>query len=548
MFIYHFNRLIRNKILWGFFAIIIAIAFVAVDSCYQSPMERQAIGELNGEKISAQEFDQVVHGIRGFGRERDNDTPVHVVDRRAWEQIAAQRTAEKAGMKTTVAEVQAALREVPMFQGPNGFNMQQYLQALSGMNMTVPMFEASMFRQLSVMKCIAAASSAGWISPMELDDAIAGRTDKFTVQVAEITNGFLQAQIKLTEKDYQKFYTDNKSRYALPDQIQVRYVAVPASNYLSSVTVAEVDLQDYYDTNSDKYTRTTSSNTTEIVPFDKVKGEITAELKLQAALYTASTALSFQVLGDLDDSVTNKSPVLEYAKAKKLQVRTSPLFGRDDPLPWAEDAEKFKEAAFELDMESVTFRNSLAEGKKSVYLIELIKTVPAYTPKYEQVLPEVKIQALAKARSDAFEKKVKEIRETLVKQTEAGKKFAEIAKATGLNVSTSITYSANELQSTRFAHQYQVAYSAMNVAKGKISEAVPASASMSILVYVQDRKPGDALSEQMIRPQLRAQLSRRGGANVGDWLKWNLAQQQFKPSRELLPEDAKAEELPPDER
>ena len=52
MFIYHFNRLIRNRILWGFFAIIIAVAFVAVDSCFRQPQETQTAGVIDGKKIS----------------------------------------------------------------------------------------------------------------------------------------------------------------------------------------------------------------------------------------------------------------------------------------------------------------------------------------------------------------------------------------------------------------------------------------------------------------------------------------------------------------
>ena len=110
MFIYHFNRLIRNRILWGFFAIIIALAFVAVDSCYRNVPDARPVGKLNGKKIHSQRFDQVVRSLRGVGRGRDNDTPAHVIDRRAWEQIAAAENAVNNGMKTTVPEIQAALR------------------------------------------------------------------------------------------------------------------------------------------------------------------------------------------------------------------------------------------------------------------------------------------------------------------------------------------------------------------------------------------------------------------------------------------------------
>lgn len=541
MFIYHFNRLIRNKFLWGFFAVIIAIAFVAVDACYQSPLERESAGTLNGKKVSAQEFSDVVRSIRGFGRNRDNTTPVHVVDRRAWEQIAALQNAEKVGLKTTTIELQNTLIGWPAFQGPNGFDMNRYRMTLGEMGMGPEVFEKLMVRQLAVMKSLRLAGSAGWVSAMEMEDELAGLTDYFTVQAATISNTFAKARIKQEEKDYKKYYEDIKKNYALPDQVQVRYVTVPASNFVGSVSVSEGDIQDFYDSNIDKYMRKTSSNTTETTPLEKVKGEIVAELKLEAALYTASTSVSFEVFGALEND-TNAAAVANFAKAHKLPVKTSPMFSADERLYWTENSENFHEAVSELDMEGIDSRIGVAEGKKSVYLIELVKSVPAHTQKYEEVKNEVKEACLAKARNDAFDKKCKEVREALDKQLAAGKKFADAAKAMSMNVSTSITYTVNDIQNTKFDHNYQIAYGTMGVQKGKISEAIPISATDSLLVYVADRKRGDALAEQMVSAQLRSNLARRSDPQVSDWLKWNLARQNFEPKNPLLPEDAKAEE------
>ena len=55
MFIYHFNRLIVTHPV-GILAIIIAIAFVAVDSCFK-PQDAQSAGTING-KNSYDQFDR----------------------------------------------------------------------------------------------------------------------------------------------------------------------------------------------------------------------------------------------------------------------------------------------------------------------------------------------------------------------------------------------------------------------------------------------------------------------------------------------------------
>ena len=540
MFIYHFNRLIRNRILWGFFAIIIAIAFVAVDSCYRSPMEGRDVGSLNGKTISYLQFDQVVRGIRGVGRNRDNETPAHIVDRRAWEQLAAVALAKKNGMGVTPQEIRDELRNNPAFQGPNGFDMNRYTLVLRDQGMTPATFEAMVAHQLAMMKCGVLADSSTWVSPMELEDELASMTDKFTVQVVSISNAFVNADLKLTDADLKKYYEENKESFALPEQVQVRYVEVPVSNYLASVKVSEAELQDFYDSNVDQYTRTTTNNTTETIPFEQVRTNIVQEMSLEAARYTASTSLSFQIYADNVD--TNKDILAEFAKAKNLKIKTSPLFGANDRLFWAEDSAKVSEGVFELDPEVPEMRFTVVDCKNLAYVIELVKRVPAHTPSLKDAMADVRSRALTRARHDAFDKKIKESREALEKSLKAGKTFADAARAQSLNVSTSITYSCNEIQNTKFDNSYQIAYGAMGVQKGGISEGIPASISKSLLVYVQDRVPGDAMALEMVRTQLRSNLHRRGGSHFAERLKWNLSKQDFEPSRPLLPEDTKLTE------
>ena len=541
MFIYHFNRLIRNRLLWGFFAIIIAVAFVAVDSCFRNPADAHPAGRMNGKKISTSRFDQIVHSLRGNGRNRDNETPNHVIDRRAWEQIAAVENAAGNGMKTSVPEIQAALREMPAFQGSNGFDMERYKMMVRNMGFTPEYYEKLLAHQLTLMKSATLVNSASWISPMELDSELASMTDRFTVQIAYVSNTFANAEMPLKDEDYKKYYEEHKESFGLPDRIQVRYVVIPATNYLAVATTPDdAELQDYYDTNSDKYTRTTTNNTTETIPFEEVRGKIMDELKLQAAVYAASTSATFRVYSDVINTNVQKDVLGEFAKAEKLTVQTSPFFSVNDPLPWVEsgNGRKFSEAVFELDPERVDSRFCVVECTKSVYVVELVKREEAHVPPYEEVVASVKTRTLNQARTDAFEKVVKEKKEGLDKEMSAGKAFADAAKGLGMNVSTSITYTVSDMQNVRFDNSFSVAYGARSVLKGKVSDAIPASSKLSLLVYVQDRQPGDPLSSEMIRSQIRSSRAGRGGDKFSEWLKWDLAQQKFEPAKALLPEDA----------
>ncbi len=536
MFIYHFNRLIRNRFLWATFAIFIALAFVGVGSCMKQPQEGQSVGKINGKSITANDFRMVVRAIRGFGQNRDNETSAAVVDRRAWEQLAARELAEENGINPGSREVQNALREAQPFQGPNGFDINRYRAIIQQQGFTPARYENLVAQQLSLSKNAALVQTANWISPMELEDELAGMTDIFTVRTVSMSNKFANAKMDLTDDDYLKFYEENKETFALPDQVSVRYIAVPLSNYMASVSLSEDDMLSYYDDNIDEFQRSTTNNTTETIPFAEAKTKVENALKLEQSLYCAETNLKFTIYGAL---AGGKAITLEStAKDKGVKIKTSPLFGVDDQLFWAQNAEDFIAMAFELDPEREDSKYGVIAGTDVIYVLEQLKKSDAHTPAFEKVLDKIRPQALTKARNEAFSDYSEKLSDEMSELLKKGKSFTDAAKAKAMNVSTSITYSVNTIRNQQFENSFSIAYGSMSLRKGEISKAVPTSATESLLIHIEDRKPGDALSAEMMRPQVRSGISRRRSTDIfGEWLAWNLKQQDFVPTRPLIDED-----------
>ena len=120
MVILQFNKLIRNKLIWGVFAIAIS-AFFAFDFLLTGgdPGEsRASAGELNGEEVAASRFSRFAEDARGFGRNRNTTLSNAEVNRAAWENIAAYMVAEKLGLVATDKEVrEGVLRQ---FTGQGG--------------------------------------------------------------------------------------------------------------------------------------------------------------------------------------------------------------------------------------------------------------------------------------------------------------------------------------------------------------------------------------------------------------------------------------------
>lgn len=534
MFIYHFNRLIRNRILWGFFAIIISLAFVSVGSCMRSPQQGQSAGSINNKAVTLDEFTLATQAIRGFGQNRDNEMSASVVDRRAWEQLAADRVAKANGLQAGAEEIRGALREAPAFQGANGFDINRYRYIIAQQGLTPTKYEQLVALQISLMKNAALIQSADWVSPMELDDELASMTDLFTVQTTTISNTFADAEMKLTDDDYLKFYEENKSSFALPEQVAVQYAAIPVTNYIKYVSVSKADMEEYYDSNIENYQHTTTNNTTETQPFDEVKDKIEKAMLRDEARYCASTSLTFKIYGRL---AMSSNVLEETAAAQGVTVKFSPLFSASDKLSWAQNGDEFITTAFELDPERSDSRVGIVTGTDYIYVIQQLKRIEAHTPGFEEVLNQIRPRALAKARSDAFTAYAEKINEELSTLMKQGKTFAEAASSKAMNVSTSITYSVNSVQNQKFENSFAIAYGAMSLHKGELSKPIPASAKESLIVYIQDRQPGDALSAEMMRPQVRAGIARRRSSDLfSGWLAWNLKQQKFEPRLPLAAE------------
>ena len=530
MFIYRFNQLIRSRLLWGFFAIIISFAFVAVGSCFKAPPESVA-GKINGKNISKGTYDQIMESARKVAQRNQGKEPaLRELDRRAWEQIAAMQVAAENGMTAKTDEVRSEI--LNMFQGPNGgFDYDRYRLVLRNQGFSEASYERLMGQQILLMKVGSVMESAQWVSPMELDDELAAMTDSFTVQTVTLSNRFAAADMPVTDEDYKAFYETTKESFGLPDRVSVRYISIPLSNYLERVTVSDESLLDFYDAHVDRYQVTDTNNVTTTKPFEEVKDGIFAEVRLEEAHACAETNITFAVFGRRAKNAPEIT-LEAIAVQEQTEVKTSPLFSQHEPLFWTSDPQAFAAMAFDLDLESVDTRFGIVNGKTDLFVIELLQKSPAHIPPYEEVMADVKQRKQEKARTDAFDSYVKEIRADITKLMEGGKVFEEAARETAQNVSTSLTYTVSEMQSKPFENSYPIAYGAMALKKGDLSEAVPLSAKQAMLIYVLNREQGNTLNAEMMRTQIRSGIMRRrGGVLFNDWLKWNLDQQHFEASR-----------------
>lgn len=490
-------------------------------------------GTLGGEEMSAAEFRTLADEARGIGRQR-SDMPVAEANKIAWQTAAALAVAKSANLTATDDEVRQAIRRDPSFSAQGGgFSMTAYNQILASNGMTPEMYESYLKRRLTLSKLNQVVlGSAAWVSPAELEGAINDFTDKFTVKVATFMDKDF-AKVKVDDKALEAYYKDNTNSIALPDLASVKYIKYKADapERLKQFTIPEDEMRDHYDATQSRWETTGTNGVTVTKKFEEVKGEIEKELQLVASLEAYRTNLLFRAYPQ--DGAKAGDRMAEIAKADNQKIETSKLFALDG-RSWvkgfmsrvsevAPGCPGFAEAVAELDPESQDLRYGVVAGKDSVYLVERAQFVPAHVPTFEEAKEHIKEDALKDAQAKAFKASVEKMRALAAAETAKGKAF-DAKLFAGANVSTSITFSVSGLQYGAFPDSMTVAMPTMKLAQGQISEFIKTSnPRRGLLVYVEKREAGDAAQAQMMRSQLRDDLSRYAAmALPRAWGEWNL--------------------------
>ena len=535
MVIQKFNKIIRNKWIWGAFAVAIS-AFFAFDflimdlNSPDTARPSSAYGTLAGENVDGELFSELASEVRGIGPNRDWKRDQGEVNRAAWENYAALKIAAKNGIEATDEEVAEMIRRDPSFSQNGAFSFQLY-QALLRQNSLQPeKFEQSLKRRLTLMRLNQAVlGSAVWGSPLETEQALSDMIDTFTVKIARFRQSKKDADaVKLDDKGLEKWYLDNTNSIALPERVKLRTVSydASASNVLAKMSVTEDEMRDRYDVVSDKYTVTDTNGVETVKKFEEVKGEIEKELRLMAAVEFFRTNLNIRAYAVKAKAGSSRLDEIAAEDGKKVVVsdwmtlsdRYVEGFMRRiaSVFPGAEAA---AETIAELDSSSEDLRYGVIVSEKTVWLVELAETSPAHVPTFEEAKSVITPRALSAARADAFKANIASLAE----------KGTNALFAAAFHVSTNISFSVSDMKQGDFSDQFAVARAATKLVKGEISPLAMTAPSRGLVVYCVDRVPGDAAKSTLMKSQIQSEVTSLQFRQLSDeWKKSNLEQMGYK--------------------
>ncbi len=536
MFIYHFSRLIKSKLLWGFLALLMVFAFVVMDSCVGGPSSGQAAAYLNGETVgpelvsdasqtstvlngqgayylprSAQVFAALLRGDGGMAedwvaRRREN-----------WKILAARAVAERHGL--AVGEAAALPVLEASFAGPDGvFSPQLYRAFLSAYGYQVPKLFERTFANVwlpSQTAALAVFNAVGWVSPMEQEFALSATYDTTVAYAATLKNTLKPEAIEVSDADVQAWYDAHQADYELPEQRRVETFEIPLKAFADKIVVEEMDAMQYYDDHSEEF-RGTGTNATKTLPFEEVKDKAIAKVRDLRAL---EEALVFA-----NETLVPKAQTAGLAEAAKGYGTPKASTLRQDRPFGFQNAGEFLSAVFEMDPEETPL--NAIPGKDRVYLVRLEEVIPGHVAP----LAEVKARVQADLRRDRLTQRLKTNGETLrsLLQGELAKgtafdKAVAACKTDGLTATTAMTFTLSDAAKVTIPHRNEVFEAVSLLGEKALSAPIVTPADELLLVYVAERRPGDALAKATAKSRLAQSLGFGSAFRIAaDWMDWNL--------------------------
>jgi hypothetical protein len=543
MMITKFHGLIRSRLLWATFLVIIVFSFVIwgtqMPDQSKAAAEANAEGKLNDKWVSREVFrqayfDTYMSVVLAVGK------PINVtkkiddeIRKSAWRRIVALKQAKDLGLGAADDEVRATIQAHPGFTTDGRFNPNQYnafvQNFLASLGFSELQFEEHVRGEIALQKLQYMVQQAVLVPPSDINRTFRSLSDKFDIEYVAMTVTNFEKEVTVTREDAHKYFLADPELFKIPDMVRVKYVQIPVAKYLSEMTVTNEDeALAYYDEHIDDYRVTNTvtetvtnffavgSNTVETVvtgkvatlDFDQVKTNIFDAMTLQAARDRAAEMATDFVVSLAPDRDGN-SPKFEDTAAKAgLDVTKLEPFALEDEVPGIDAGPLFNQSAFNLTMAADEYFSDAVIGSNYVYVIALDENIPARVPAFDEVADKVMIAARENALAETLSRKANEIREGAVKAIDKGETFAQALNAYDLKPVRMKEFTATEASEQTNDYIDVILRGILPRNQGEVTDLLSTEDAV-VIAYVEKRTPGSEAALDSLKPQIEETVKRQ---------------------------------------
>ena len=221
----------------------------------------QDVAQVNGEIISQREFaleyeravDRYRELLKGsFSPEMLKSLNIKrtLLDELIQKRLLLQE-AHAMGLTVTDDELAGFLSLTPEFQVAGRFNKERYIQLLRANKLTPADFEEQQRQQLTIQRLYGLIIDSVQVPEVEVRDRYRLEQEKINLNYVRLPLSQFLSDVKVSEEEIKQFYDQNKEALKEPLRVQVEYLSYPFEQFASSVQINDKEIENYYQTNRD---------------------------------------------------------------------------------------------------------------------------------------------------------------------------------------------------------------------------------------------------------------------------------------------------------
>ncbi|HEX7952661.1 MAG TPA: SurA N-terminal domain-containing protein [Burkholderiales bacterium] len=260
-FVYKHKRWLQIALL---VLIVPPFALFGIDFYFRNTDTGGALAKVGDARISEGEFAQALRQTQEKMREmmRNNPDPSLLNSPQLRESVLNELIerritlshAARTGMTISDAELQQMIAGVEAFHDQSGkFSQERYRQLLQGQGLTPAAFENQIRSNILLEQVRSVYAGAAFVPDAVADRLLRIREQEREVSQVLFTPAEFRKQVSISDADAEKYYTEHKGDFVMPEQVKVEFVVLSLEAFQRGITVTDEEVKKFYQENLSRY-------------------------------------------------------------------------------------------------------------------------------------------------------------------------------------------------------------------------------------------------------------------------------------------------------
>ena len=241
-----------------FVVIVIVFIFWGFAGVVRDPM--QVVAKVNDQIISVKDFDRAYTNVsRAYREAYPAGLPAEMLRGQVLEQLITEhllgQEASRLGLMVEETELREAIASIPAFQVSGRFDRDAYVETLRRNNLKPSDFEDLQRQQLLVTKLQDVIRAGVHITDEELKDQYRHENERVNLRFVTVPAANFISQVTATDDEAKAYLAEHQDAFREPERSSIRYLIFTPEQFSADVQPTEDELKAHYEAHVSDYSQ-----------------------------------------------------------------------------------------------------------------------------------------------------------------------------------------------------------------------------------------------------------------------------------------------------